>query len=90
MSRAAVISKIVLSLVAMTMYVAAQTNEGPRNFTGSNTTQIVNVNQSSRRHLWRGDRNQRLHQWCMGTLLQPQGCGRTWRSDGNCINWRHR
>ena len=47
MSRAAVISKIALSLVAMTMYVAAQTNEGPRNFTGSNSTQIVNVNQSS-------------------------------------------
>jgi len=47
MSRAAVISKIALSVVAMTMCVAAQTNEGPRNFTGSNTTQIVNVNQSS-------------------------------------------
>jgi len=47
MSRAAVISKIALSVVAMTMCVAAQTNEGPRNFSGSNTTQIVNVNQSS-------------------------------------------
>jgi hypothetical protein len=46
MFRPAVI-KLAFYLVAMTVYAAAQTTEGPRNFTGSNTTQIVNVNQNS-------------------------------------------